>query len=101
MELGTRGMRVLLAMFPVVGFQVVSGNFFQAIGQARTSLFLNLLRQVIVLIPLILILPPVFGIDGIWVSGPAADLISAVITAVMIVREVKKLRVPDLAVNGG
>ncbi len=101
MELGTRGMRILLAMFPLVGFQVVSGNFFQAIGRARTSLFLNLLRQVIVLIPLILILPPVFGIDGIWVSGPAADLISAAITAVMILREVKKLGIPDLAVNGG
>jgi len=78
-------------MFPVVGFQVVGSNFFQAIGKARISMFLNLLRQVIVLIPMVLILPPLLKIDGVWLSGPLADLIAASITAVMILREVKKL----------
>ena len=48
---GEHGLRVCLIMFPVVGFQIVSANFFQAIGKARTALTLSLLRQVIVLIP--------------------------------------------------
>jgi len=90
-EIGVRGMRILLAAFPVVGFQVVGSNFFQAIGKARISMFLNMLRQVIVLIPMVLILPPLLGIDGVWLSGPIADFIAASITAVMILREVKKL----------
>ncbi|HAD82805.1 MAG: MATE family efflux transporter [Candidatus Edwardsbacteria bacterium RIFOXYD12_FULL_50_11] len=91
LAIGVRGMRILLFMFPVVGFQVVGSNFFQAIGKARISMFLNLLRQVIVLIPMVLILPPLLKIDGVWLSGPLADLIAASITAVMILREVKKL----------
>lgn len=92
MELGVRGMRILLAAFPVVGFQVVSSNFFQAIGKARTSMFLNLLRQVIVLIPMVLVLPPLMGMDGIWLAGPVADLTAAAVTAVMITREMRRLR---------
>ncbi len=91
LAIGVRGMRILLFMFPVVGFQVVGSNFFQAIGKAKISMFLNLLRQVIVLIPMVLILPPLLGIDGVWLSGPIADFIAASITAVMILREVKKL----------
>lgn len=92
LEIGVRGMRLLLAAFFVVGFQVVGSNFFQAIGKARISMFLNLLRQVIVLIPLLLILPPLLGIDGIWLAGPAADLTATVITAYMIAREWRRLR---------
>jgi len=92
MEIGVRGMRILLAAFPVVGFQIVCSSFFQAIGKARISMFLNLLRQVIVLIPLLLVLPPLLGIDGVWLAGPAADLAAAAVTAVMIVREMKRLR---------
>lgn len=91
LEIGVRGIRILLFMFPVVGFQIVGSNFFQAIGKAKISMFLNLLRQVIVLIPMVLILPPILKIDGVWLSGPIADLIAASITAVMILREVKKL----------
>ncbi|MRR09563.1 MATE family efflux transporter, partial [bacterium] len=91
LRIGIPGMRVLLAAFPVVGFQVVSSNFFQAIGKARISMFLNMLRQVIVLIPMVLLLPPLLGIDGVWLSGPIADLAAAAITAVMIARELRRL----------
>lgn len=91
-EIGVRGMRILLAAFPVVGFQVVSSNFFQAIGKARISMFLNLLRQVIVLIPMVLVLPLMMGMDGIWLAGPAADLTAAAVTAAMIHRELGKLQ---------
>jgi Na+-driven multidrug efflux pump len=91
LEIGVRGMRILLAAFPVVGFQVVSSNFFQAIGKARISMFLNLLRQVILLIPLLLLLPAVLKIDGVWLAGPVADFTAAAITAVAIRREVDRL----------
>lgn len=91
LEIGVRGMRILLAAFPVVGFQVVGSNFFQAIGKARISMFLNLLRQVIVLIPLLLILPPLWGMDGVWLAGPAADLTATAVTAAMIARELGRL----------
>lgn len=90
-EIGVRGMRILLAAFPVVGFQVVSSNFFQAIGRAKIAMFLNMLRQVIVLIPMVLLLPPLLKLDGVWLSGPIADLAAAAITAVMIARELRKL----------
>ncbi len=91
LSIGIRGMRILLAAFPVVGFQVVSSNFFQAIGKAKISMFLNMLRQVIVLIPLLIILPPILKTDGVWLAGPAADLTAAAITAVMIAREMRRL----------
>jgi len=97
LEIGVRGIRILLFMFPVVGFQVVGSSFFQAIGKAKISMFLNMLRQVIVLIPMVLILPPILKIDGVWLSGPIADLIAASITAVMIIREVKKLNQKSVA----
>jgi len=91
LAIGVRGMRILLAAFPVVGFQVVSSNFFQAIGKARTAMLLNLLRQVILLIPLVLLLPLALEIDGIWLAGPLADVSAAAITAVAIRREVDRL----------
>ncbi len=91
LEIGVRGIRILLAAMPVVGSQIVGSNFFQAIGKAKISMFLNMLRQVIVLIPLLLILPPLFKIDGVWMSGPIADFTSAVVTGAMILREVKRL----------
>lgn len=91
LEIGTRGMRILLAAFPVVGSQVVGGNFFQAIGKAKIAMVLNLLRQVIILIPMVLLLPPIFKIDGVWLAGPIADLTAAAVTAAMIFREVKRM----------
>ncbi len=91
LAIGVRGMRILLAAFPVVGFQVVSSNFFQAIGKARTAMLLNLLRQVILLIPLVLLLPLALKMDGIWLAGPLADVSAAAITAVAIRREVDRL----------
>ncbi|MBN2345165.1 MAG: MATE family efflux transporter [Candidatus Aminicenantes bacterium] len=91
LEIGVRGMRILLAAFPVVGSQVVSSNFFQAIGKAKTAMFLNLLRQVILLIPLVLLLPLVLRLDGVWLAGPFSDIAAAAITAVAVRREVNRL----------
>lgn len=90
--IGVQGLRVALMALPIVGFQVVAGNFFQSIGKARVAAFLSLMRQVIVLLPLLWILPAYWGIDGVWYSGPIADCISATVCALFLVAEMRRLK---------
>ncbi len=91
LTIGGHGMQLLVLAFPLVGFQVVSANFFQAIGKAGKSMILSLLRQVILLIPLLLILPRFLGLDGIWYAASASDLIAAIVTAVFLMLEIHSL----------
>lgn len=91
LTIGTQGLRIFLAALPIVGFQVIVGNYFQSVGKAGVSAFLSLLRQVIVLIPMLLILPGFFGLTGVWLSSPTADFISAFITTWFLLRELKRL----------
>lgn len=91
MNYGKDGLRIYLLALPVVGFQVVAGNYFQAIGKAGKSIFLSLLRQVIVLIPLLIILPKVLGLTGVWISAPISDAVSSIITALFLIKEWKRL----------
>ncbi|MEA4924478.1 MAG: MATE family efflux transporter [Syntrophomonadaceae bacterium] len=90
-QIGAHGIRIFLIFLPVAGFQIVSANFFQAIGKALISMILSMLRQVIVLIPLLLVLPRFLGLNGIWYAPAVADLISALITAGVLVYELRKL----------
>ena len=92
LKLGTDGMRIFTAMLPILGFQIISSNFFQAIGKASSSMLLSLSRQVIILIPLILILPGRFGLTGIWISTPISDLLASVLTAFFIIKIFSQLR---------
>lgn len=80
----TRCLHIALLCFTVVGFQIVSTTLFQSIGKAWASIFLSLTRQVLFLIPLLWFLPPIFGLDGIWMAFPASDLIATMVTLVMI-----------------
>lgn len=89
--IGRQGLRIFLAALPIVGFQVIVGNYFQSVGKAGISAFLSLLRQVIVLIPMLLILPGFFGLTGVWLSSPMADFISAFITSWFLLKELKRL----------
>jgi putative MATE family efflux protein len=91
-DIGAHGLRIIVLMLPAVGFQIISANFFQSIGKAQKSLIITLSRQVLVLIPLLLILPPIFKLNGIWMSAPIADAISGIIAYVFILGEVKKLK---------
>ncbi|WP_299577039.1 MATE family efflux transporter [uncultured Sunxiuqinia sp.] len=91
LELGKQGLRLSLIALPIVGFQVVAGNFFQSIGKANIATLLTLLRQVIVLIPLLFVLPNFLQLNGIWISMPISDTCSALIVAYFISREWKKL----------
>ena len=77
--LATEGVRLLTIAFPLVGSQIVIGNFFQAIGRPAMSIFLNLSRQFLMLIPALLLLPPYLGGRGIWLAQGVADTLSAVL----------------------
>ncbi|KAF5030018.1 Multidrug export protein MepA [anaerobic digester metagenome] len=89
------GMRITMIVFFVVGFQVVVSSFFQYIGKAKIAIFLSLSRQVIFLIPFLLILPSVFGLDGVWIALPTSDLIASAITAFILFYYRNKLRKQD------
>lgn len=91
-RIGTNGMKIFMLALPVIGFQMVLGNYFQSVNNAKIAILISLLRQVIVLIPLILILPNLFGINGVWFSSPIADTISACIAAFFLIREWKLLK---------
>lgn len=88
----SRCLHISLLAFTVVGFQIVSTTLFQSIGKASASIFLSLTRQVLFLIPLLLILPPKFGLDGVWAAFPTSDLIATVVTAVMICWQLSRFR---------
>lgn len=83
-EVTAHGVRIAVVAFGVVGFQIVSTTFFQSIGMAGQSIILSLTRQVIFLIPLLLIMPGYFGLDGIWMSFPISDIFATAVTALLI-----------------
>lgn len=91
-EFSVKFMRIFLFMVIINGVQLLSSNFFAAIGKPLKGMFLSLTRQVIFLIPLILILPIFFGIDGIMFSAPIADALAFLVTLFFIGREMKQMR---------
>jgi Na+-driven multidrug efflux pump len=90
-RVGTFGIRVFLSMLPLLGFQIVATNYFQSVGKAKLAIFGSMLRQVIILLPLYLILPRLFGLPGVWFASPIADFLSFVIALLMIGFEMRKL----------
>ncbi len=80
-----KGLRISFVAFPIIGFQMVASTFFQSIGKAKKAIFLSLSRQVICLLPLLLILPPLIKIDGVWWSLPISDLLASLITAWLLI----------------
>lgn len=94
-DIGVKGIRIYLAMLPLIGFQIVSSNFFQAIGRAKISMVLSMTRQVIFLIPLMIILPRIFGLNGVWFAGATSDLLATIVTFIFIVREMKILNLKE------
>lgn len=80
------GMRRMMLMLPIVGYQMVITNFFQCIGKVKISIFLSLSRQLLFLLPALALLPIWFGLDGVWLAQPVSDFIASVVTAwIMIV----------------
>ena len=91
-EIAVTGMRIYLFMMPVIGAQIISSTYFQSVGKAKISMFLSLLRQCILLIPFLIILPKIFGLTGVWLVGPFSDLMSAIITLAIFYVSVRKLK---------
>ena len=83
-------MRWVFLATPIIAIQLIGAAYFQGIGKAKTGLILALLRQGILFVPLILILPLFFGEMGAWISFPISDFLATIITGVVLIREVKK-----------
>ncbi|MEG6615226.1 MATE family efflux transporter [Peptococcaceae bacterium 1198_IL3148] len=90
-NLTNHAMLVFFALLPVIGFQIINANYFQAVGKAREAAILSMSRQILFFIPLLLILPRFWGIEGVWRAAPIADFLSVIFTAVFIYGEIRKL----------
>lgn len=90
-DLVRNGMMIYTLMFSLIGFQVVASNFFQSIGHPHISIILSILRQIVFLIPLVVILPAFMGLNGIWYAMPAADLLATIVTALVLVFHYNKI----------
>lgn len=91
--LSAHGLRAILIAFPIVGFSMVVGNFFQYIGKAKRAILLSMTRQMLFIIPLLVMLPPIWGEDGVWYSIPIADTTAALLALALLIYQLRKLRV--------
>ena len=91
LDLAENAMRISIVAFPLVGFQVVMSGYFQSIGQAKKSITLSLSRQLIFLIPSIIILPRLFGLDGVWAATPVSDFLATALALYYFLRQRKIL----------
>lgn len=90
--LSVEGLMIEMLAFPIVGYQMVVTSFFQSIGKAKVSMFLSLSRQLIFLLPLLAVLPPIYGVDGVWWAMPISDTVAAVVTFFMMMSYMRKFK---------
>ena len=90
LNMSAEGMRILTIGFPIVGFQMIGTNFFQCLGMVKKSIILSLSRQLLFLLPLLYSLPFWMGANGVWMSFPISDVLSALLTAILLRRLFKK-----------
>ena len=91
-EQAVKGIRLNMIAFPLIGSQAVITNFFQSIGKAKISIFLSLSRQMIFLLPLLVALPPMLGVDGVWLALPASDTVAFIVTWIIMIRYMHKFK---------
>lgn len=91
-DIAVHGMRLVVAMFPLVASSMVIGNFFQSIGKPRQAIFLSLSRQLIFLIPCLWLLPLFFGIAGVWSSFIVADALASVVSMILLINFIRHNR---------
>jgi putative MATE family efflux protein len=96
---GTHAIRISTVMLPIIGFQIVSASYFQAIGKPKTAMLLMLSRQVLFLIPAALVLPRFFGLDGVWAAMPMSDFLASLLTAIFLLVELRELKANHLLVQ--
>ena len=91
-DAAAQGMRIILMMFPLIGFQVVVGGFFQYIGKAPLAIFVSLTRQLLFLLPLLWTLPRTLGAYGVWISMPIADSASILLAFILFIWQMRKIK---------
>lgn len=92
MDIGVQGIRIYLSTLPIIGISIVGPVYFQSIGKAKYSMVLILLRQFILLAPLILILPKFFGLSGVWLAQPVSDIISAIVIILILIKDFRETK---------
>ena len=97
MDISVNGIRIYLFMIPIIGISITGSNYIQSVGKAKIATVLSLLRQVILLIPMIMILPSFFGLNGVWYASPISDFLSTAITAYILYRELKSYKKEEKA----
>jgi putative MATE family efflux protein len=90
--LGGRALKIAILMLPLNGFQVVSWAYFQAVGKPKQAMILTTTKQILFVIPLVVLLPRYFGLDGVWIALPIADFLAACLAGVLLFVEVRRLR---------
>lgn len=91
-DMAIEGIRINMLLFPIIGFQMVTTNFFQCIGKVKISIFLSLSRQLLFLLPLLAVLPTVWGIRGVWAALPASDLVAALVAVWVMTVYMRKFK---------
>lgn len=91
-ECAVNCLKITTIGFWIVGFQIVGTNFFQSLGMAGKAVFLSLTRQIIFMIPLLLILPHYYGLNGVWSCYPICDVVASIVTAFMLVWQIRKIK---------
>jgi putative MATE family efflux protein len=91
-KLGEHGMNIFFKVIPLVGVQMLGASYFQAVGKANQATILGLSRQIIIFIPLLLILPHYWGLEGVWWSAPLSDLGAFLLTGAWLLYEVRQLK---------
>jgi len=90
--IAAKALRISVAVFPIIGSQIVITNFFQSIGKAKISILLSLTRQFLFLVPCLLILPPFFGLTGVWAAMPVSDGLSAVVSMAFMLFYIRRFK---------
>lgn len=92
-SLALNGIKIYSMTLPIIGISILGTVYFQSIGSAKVSMVLGLLRQVIILIPVILVVPKIYGLDGVWMSQPIADLGAMIVVGLFLIRDIKIRRI--------
>ncbi|CEK29466.1 MATE efflux family protein [[Clostridium] sordellii] len=92
-SLALNGIKIYSITLPIIGISILGTVYFQSIGSAKVSMVLGLLRQVIILIPVILVVPKTYGLDGVWMSQPIADLGAMIVVGLFLIRDIKIRRI--------
>ena len=97
MSITERGIRIAVSAMPLVGFQIVSSSFFQSIGFAAKSLIQSLSRQLIFLVPGIILLPRLWGLDGLWIAMPISDFLAFILSIFLLTHQLRQLKIMESA----